>query len=611
MTRGDEKESEQKREKGDWNMDYTQAVKLAKEGKEEGYKFLYEETYKSKYYLALKYMKDENDAQDVIQDAYIKAFSKLDTLEKPENFASWLGVIVANTAKNALVKQNPILFTDIAVDSEDESFEYEIEDDNVENQPEVSYTRKETQELVHELLDTLPEEQKMSILMFHIEGLSLKEIAKAMNCNENTVKSRLNYGRKNIKTKAEELKKKGYSLYNIAPLPLLVRLILAEAESQKASGAFAKPGSMMAEKILEVVMDSSTASAFVSQASVQTATTGLVQQAAEQGGQTMLNKLLGKWIGTFAAKSVAVKTAAAITAAAVVATPAAVSYVNHQTEAKAIQEESVGGLEGTKNLDEFMNEDGSLKNATDVSDFTDEDLEKLNAEKDKAKKEAEQKMQDEHPQNWENIEKQQQTSEPVENEPVENPPVENSPAPETNEQPEPEVVSPSVEDQTDDSNESNSDDESSDENDKKYPATPGSVGPNGEIIGDISTMPGYSDSDTDVSEKEAEKEYIDNHPQNWENIMDEQNESIESPSEDSSTNTSAEETPTVEETPSETSEESDIVVVQPTPSSSDSSSDSNDGDLLGSDGNTHAALEEAFRQAQEILNESSSDTEAE
>lgn len=608
-------------------MDYTQAVKLAKEGKEEGYKFLYEETYKSKYYLALKYMKDENDAQDVIQDAYIKAFSKLDTLEKPENFASWFGVIVANTAKNALVKQNPILFTDIAVDSEDENFEYEIEDDNVDNQPEVSYTRKETQELVHELLDTLPEEQKLSILMFHIEGLSLKEIAKAMNCNENTVKSRLNYGRKNIKTKAEELKKKGYTLYNVAPLPLLVRLILAEAESQKASGAFAKPGSMMAEKILEVVMatkDSSAAAAIVSQTGIETAASGLVQQAAEQGGQTMLNKLLGKWIGTFAAKSVAVKTAAAITAAAVVATPAAVSYVNHQTEAKAVQEESVGGLEGTKNLDEFMNKDGSLKNATDVSDFTDEDLEKLNAEKDKTKKEAEQEYINNHPQNWENIEKQQQTSEPVENEPVENPPVENSPAPETNEQPEPEVVSPSVEDQNDDSNESNSDDESSDENDKKYPATPGSVGPNGEVIGDISTMPGYSDSDVDISDwtqedldalnaakKEAEQEYIDNHPQNWENIMDEQNESIESPSEDSSTNTSAEETPVVEETPSETSEESDVVVVQPTPSSSDSSSDSNDGDLLGSDGNTHAALEEAFKQAQEILNESSGDEETE
>lgn len=607
-------------------MDYTQAVKLAKEGKEEGYKFLYEETYKSKYYLALKYMKDENDAQDVIQDAYIKAFSKLDTLEKPENFASWFGVIVANTAKNALVKQNPILFTDIAVDSEDENFEYEIEDDNVDNQPEVSYTRKETQELVHELLDTLPEEQKLSILMFHIEGLSLKEIAKAMNCNENTVKSRLNYGRKNIKTKAEELKKKGYTLYNVAPLPLLVRLILAEAESQKASGAFAKPGSMMAEKILEVVMatkDSSAAAAIVSQTGIETAASGLVQQAAEQGGQTMLNKLLGKWIGTFAAKSVAVKTAAAITAAAVVATPAAVSYVNHQTEAKAVQEESVGGLEGTKNLDEFMNKDGSLKNATDVSDFTDEDLEKLNAEKDKTKKEAEQEYINNHPQNWENIEKQQQTSEPVENEPVENPPVENSPAPETNEQPEPEVESPSVADKNNDSSENNSGDESSDDDEIKY-ATPGTTGPNGETVGDIATMPGYSDTDVDISDwtqedldalnaakKEAEQEYIDNHPQNWENIMDEQNESIESPSEDSSTNTSAEETPVVEETPSETSEESDVVVVQPTPSSSDSSSDSNDGDLLGSDGNTHAALEEAFKQAQEILNESSGDEETE
>lgn len=67
-------------------MDYKKAVELARKGKEEGFRFLYEKTYQSKYYLALQYMKNEETAKDVLQDAYIRAFSKLDSLKQPEAF---------------------------------------------------------------------------------------------------------------------------------------------------------------------------------------------------------------------------------------------------------------------------------------------------------------------------------------------------------------------------------------------------------------------------------------------------------------------------------------------------------------------------------------------
>lgn len=111
-------------------------------------------------------------------------------------------MIVANTAKNMLAKKHPLLFSDLAVDDEGEAFEYQIEDDDLEVQPELSYTRQETKELVHELIDSLSEEQRLCILMFHIEGIPISEIARAMECSENTVKSRLNYGRKNLRMKA-------------------------------------------------------------------------------------------------------------------------------------------------------------------------------------------------------------------------------------------------------------------------------------------------------------------------------------------------------------------------------------------------------------------------
>ena len=185
-------------------MDYREAIEKAKNGEEQGFSFLYEKTYKSKYYLALQYMKNKEAAEDVLQEAYMKAFSKLDKLSEPEAFEGWLGTIVANTAKNALAKKNPLLFTDVAVDNEGEEFTYDVEDENPENQPEMAYTREETRELVHSLMDSLSEEQRMCILMFHIEGASISEIAEAMDCSENTVKSRLNYGRKNLKRTAEK-----------------------------------------------------------------------------------------------------------------------------------------------------------------------------------------------------------------------------------------------------------------------------------------------------------------------------------------------------------------------------------------------------------------------
>ena len=85
----------------------------------------------------------------------MRAFSKLDTLQEPENFPAWLGQIVANTAKNALVKKNPILFSDVAEQTDIEDYAENIEAEDIDSQPELSYTRDETKLLVHELIDSL------------------------------------------------------------------------------------------------------------------------------------------------------------------------------------------------------------------------------------------------------------------------------------------------------------------------------------------------------------------------------------------------------------------------------------------------------------------------
>ena len=210
-------------------VDYTQAVEQAKAGREEGFTFLYENTYRNKLYIAMKYMKNEQDAMDVLQDAYIKAFSKLDSLQDANAFPGWMSTIVAHTALNALQKKQAVLFSDLQNENDEgDVFEYNLEDENMSTQPEMACTVQETQDMVHELIDSLSDEQRVCVLMFHLEGYSIRDIATILGCSENTVKSRLNYGRKNIKAKAEELQKKGYKLYSYTPMCLLVYLLMAE-----------------------------------------------------------------------------------------------------------------------------------------------------------------------------------------------------------------------------------------------------------------------------------------------------------------------------------------------------------------------------------------------
>lgn len=238
-------------------MDYKKAVEAALKGNESAFSALYESTQRDMYYIALKYMKNEEDAMDVLQDSYIKAWQSLATLKDPASFRAWFGRIVANTAKNALAKKRPMLFSQLEGENDEgEQFALDIEDEKSEFQPERSYTQKETQELVHELIDSLSDEQRLCILMYHLDDQSIKDIAETFGISENTVKSRLLYGRKAIKAKAEELQKKGYQLYTVAPVVLFLYLL----DSEKASTVFAATANAVMQAQKTGILESAKAS---------------------------------------------------------------------------------------------------------------------------------------------------------------------------------------------------------------------------------------------------------------------------------------------------------------------------------------------------------------
>lgn len=210
-------------------MNWTEAVNLAKDGKEEGYNFLYQETYQRSFYIALKYMKQEEAASDVLQDAYIKAFQNLDQLQDAEKFQGWFSRIVATKALDELKKKKAVPFSQTQAEDEEVGMEELLADSRIDTQPELALDQKETGRLVKEMIDTLSDEQRFCIIMFYVEEMSVKDIAQTLGVSENTVKSRLKYGRKKIEEKVLELEKKGTRLYGIAPLPFFLYLLLRDS----------------------------------------------------------------------------------------------------------------------------------------------------------------------------------------------------------------------------------------------------------------------------------------------------------------------------------------------------------------------------------------------
>ena len=221
--------------KTEYYQSYAQAVADAKQGRQEAFTFLYENTYRDKWYIAQKYMRNETEAQDILQDAYVKAWQNLDRLQEPEKFPNWLSVIVASTALDVMKKKKELPFSAMEAETDEgDSFAFEEEDLRTEYRPEHAYTDKETSELLREMLDALSEEQRFCMLMYYVEEHSVGEIAEVISCSENTVKSRLNYGRKNLRAKAEELQKRGYTLYGLAAIPVFRMFLRAEKTAQAA-----------------------------------------------------------------------------------------------------------------------------------------------------------------------------------------------------------------------------------------------------------------------------------------------------------------------------------------------------------------------------------------
>lgn len=181
------------------------------------------------YFIAYKVVNNEATAKDIVQEAYIQAFQKLDQLSDDSKFESWFNQIVSHKAldytKSKIGKNKPVEFSSLDDEEDRLEFEANIKNDKASFEPEASMNYKELQEGVQGVLNELPENQRLALMMYYFEDMSVSEIADVYGVSGNTVKGYLAYGRKKIKNIIEAMREKGVSFYGVAPMPFLTWML--------------------------------------------------------------------------------------------------------------------------------------------------------------------------------------------------------------------------------------------------------------------------------------------------------------------------------------------------------------------------------------------------
>lgn len=150
------------------------------------------------YHLALRYTRNPEDAEEVLQDVYLKIYTKIDTFREEERFAPWIYKIAVNTALMKL-RQRKRQRRDSEIPIEEwipqSSADTLAGLANLSTLPDYALLRSELKSLITRCLDELPETHRTVIVLRDIEGLSLEETARVLNISVPAVKSRLHRAR--------------------------------------------------------------------------------------------------------------------------------------------------------------------------------------------------------------------------------------------------------------------------------------------------------------------------------------------------------------------------------------------------------------------------------
>jgi RNA polymerase sigma-70 factor (ECF subfamily) len=154
--------------------------------------------------VAYRFLGNIHEAMDVCQEAYVRAFKSLGSLQDPERFGPWLMRIVSNLSLNYRRDRKRHLSLSTGDDESDAADAILAGVPQKEASGEEAMQSAELQQRVSEAIDSLPPKQKQALILFAIEGLPQKEVAEIMECSVELVKWNVFQARKALKQKLSE-----------------------------------------------------------------------------------------------------------------------------------------------------------------------------------------------------------------------------------------------------------------------------------------------------------------------------------------------------------------------------------------------------------------------
>jgi len=169
----------------------TSDLELLKElqaGRREAFDELFKRHQRSIYFLALRYLGNEEDAMEITQQAFVRAFNAAPRFEGRSSFKTWLYRITVNLCKNHLTrspKAHEVPFEDF--------------EDHLAADPDTLPDQEGRRSLVREAMEGLPERQRQVVMLRVYEELSFKEIAKVLGCSAGSAKVNYHYAVRGLK----------------------------------------------------------------------------------------------------------------------------------------------------------------------------------------------------------------------------------------------------------------------------------------------------------------------------------------------------------------------------------------------------------------------------
>jgi RNA polymerase sigma factor (sigma-70 family) len=211
--------------RGGYFMNISHLVEKIKKGDNKSFEKLYELTEREVWFTCISFLKNETTAQDIMQETYITAFLKIQSLEKSSQIRSWLNRIAVNKCKNYLKGKGEIQL-------DDEIFENQAIVDERISIPEEYISDKAKREIILSIMqEVLSDVQYQTVIMHYFNEMTVDEIAEVFECSRGTVLSRLNYSRAKMKTAIEDYENKSGDKLHGVVVPFFTTIFKEEAKS--------------------------------------------------------------------------------------------------------------------------------------------------------------------------------------------------------------------------------------------------------------------------------------------------------------------------------------------------------------------------------------------